>query len=391
MGTPATGSLDGESMDDPAGTRDGTAVDPLSDDDTLVEMVDVGKRYGSELAVENVSLSVVDGELLTLLGPSGCGKTTTLRLIAGLDRPTSGTIRIDGDRVAGDGTFHPPERRGVGVVFQGFALFPHLTAEENVAFGLDGWSGPDRRRRVEELFDLVDLSEHRDDYPSELSGGQQQRVALARSLAPEPDVLLLDEPFSNLDVDLRIRMREQVRRILTETGTTAISVTHDQEEALSISDRVAVMHDGAIEQVDRPESLYHRPRSRFVAEFLGETSFLTGYVHGDEVATPLETLPRDRLHGLDPAYDETHIDVLIRPDDVLATAGTPEPCNGTITYRQYRGSTVVFRVELDDGGRIECLHNHVDPLELGDSVRVELVAEHDLAWFPAGTADDHVS
>uniref|UniRef100_UPI003565A1FB ABC transporter ATP-binding protein n=1 Tax=Salinigranum sp. TaxID=1966351 RepID=UPI003565A1FB len=215
-------------------------------DTPVLQLENLSKRYGSEPVIEGLSLSVTEGEILTLLGPSGCGKTTTLRLIAGLDRPDSGAIRLNGDPVSGEGSFVAPEERGVGVVFQEFALFPHLTAAENVAFGLQDLSQAETDRRVSDLLDLVGLEAQADSYPDELSGGQQQRVALARSLAPEPEILLLDEPFSNLDVDLRVAMREEVRDIIKEAGVTAISVTHDQEEAMSISDRVAVVNDGRI-------------------------------------------------------------------------------------------------------------------------------------------------
>ncbi|MFB6165375.1 MAG: ABC transporter ATP-binding protein, partial [Haloarculaceae archaeon] len=206
--------------------------------DPILELDGVTKSFGREVAVENLSLSVAEGELLTLLGPSGCGKTTTLRMLAGLERPTDGRIAIAGEVVAGEGTFRQPEDRDVGLVFQDYALFPHLSVEENVAFGLRGIDDVDADERVTDLLELVGLAELRDRKPDQLSGGQQQRVALARSLAPEPEIILLDEPFSNLDVRLRVEMREEVRRILKEAGVTAVSVTHDQEEALSISDRV---------------------------------------------------------------------------------------------------------------------------------------------------------
>ena len=254
-----------------------------------VELDGVTKRYGEATAVDDVSLGVREGEFFTLVGPSGCGKTTTLRLIAGLERPNGGEVALNGTPVSSPDRFVEPEDRGIGVVFQEFALFPHLTAAENVAFGLEGWDAEAREQRVDELLDLVGLEAQGSSYPDELSGGQQQRVALARSLAPEPEVLLLDEPFSNLDVDLRVKMREEVRRILKETGVTAISVTHDQEEAMSISDRVAVMNDGRIEQVGDPEQVFQQPESRFVAGFLGHASFLPGYVHGGEVT---RTYPR---------------------------------------------------------------------------------------------------
>jgi len=345
----------------------------------------VTKRYGVDTAVDDIDLTVRDGELLTLLGPSGCGKTTTLRMIAGLEMPTSGRVGVDDECVAADGDGVPPEQRDVGMVFQEFALFPHLTVAENVGFGLDDWDDERRERRVTELLDLVGLESFADRSPDNLSGGQRQRVALARSLAPEPDVLLLDEPFANLDIRLRERMREEVRRIIKETNVTAVSVTHDQEEALSISDRVAVMNEGQIEQVGRPETVFEHPTSRFVADFLGQASFLTGQFGSDHINTGLGTLPAELLQGLTTDYDGARLDVLVRPDDLRAT-----PCddgsrggNGTLVGRQYTGPSFVYAVELDTGDVVHCEHNHATDHELGERVTVDLVADHTLAWYPA--------
>jgi len=359
-------------------------ADPApADGESVLELEGITREFGSETAVENLSLSVEEGELLTLLGPSGCGKTTTLRLIAGLDEPTSGTVAIAGETVAGNGRFRPPEGRDVGLVFQDFALFPHLTVEENVAFGLRDADAETTAGRVAELLELVGLEAHREKTPSQLSGGQQQRVALARSLAPEPDVLLLDEPFSNLDVRLRVEMREEVRGILTEAGVTAVSVTHDQQEALSISDRVAIINDGHIEQVGQPEVVFENPRSRFVASFLGRASFLTGRVRGDVVETILGTLPTDRINGPVDAYDGARIDVLVRPDDLEAVPASQATADGHVVDRQYNGPSFVYRVELTDGSLVRCLHNHVETFEHGQPVRVDIVADHPLAWYPS--------
>ncbi|WP_254862114.1 ABC transporter ATP-binding protein [Halovivax gelatinilyticus] len=354
-----------------------------SPSDVVLELDDVRASYGDECVIEACSLRVKEGEILTLLGPSGCGKTTTLRLIAGLETPDSGRIRLHDEAVAGGDRFVPPEERGVGVVFQEFALFPHLSARENVAFGLTDWDSDERDRRVDELLDLVGLSDQHDAYPDELSGGQQQRVALARSLAPEPTILLLDEPFSNLDVDLRVEMREEVRRIIKEAGVTAVSVTHDQEEALSISDRIAVMADGTLEQVGVPERVFQRPKSRFVAGFLGHASFLSGRVSGDHVETALGRVLRADVGGLVEEYDNTEIDLLVRPDDVTAYPAEDSETDGEVIYRRYLGPTILYRVALDDGETIECMHNHSDRIELGERVAVRVTADHELAWFPA--------
>ena len=350
--------------------------------DVILSVDRLSKRFGQEQVLDAISFDVHAGEILTLLGPSGCGKTTTLRLIAGLESADAGAITIAERQVAGDQSL-PPQERGVGIVFQEFALFPHLTAAENIAFGLDDMASVTRSSVVGEMLELVGLSAYADHYPEELSGGQQQRVALARSLAPEPAVLLLDEPFSNLDVDLRVQMREEVRQILKAAGVTAISVTHDQEEALSISDRVAVMHAGQIEQIDTPERIFQHPRSRFVAGFLGYASFVPGYVDGADVQTPVGTLPREQIYGLAPEYDQTPIDVLVRPDDVsIAPPETAMPACGEVTARRYLGPSFLYEVELTSGEAVQCMHNHDEEIPRSGAVAVSIDADHRLAWFP---------
>jgi iron(III) transport system ATP-binding protein len=372
----------GEGRPDEGRSAPATPGTRSADRDTVLALDGLGKSYGTETVVEGLSLSVREGEILTLLGPSGCGKTTTLRLIAGLERPDGGDVRINGVSMSGE-SFVPPEDRGVGVVFQEFALFPHLTARENVAFGLKDRPDDEVETRVDELLELVDLAGQGDSYPDQLSGGQQQRIALARSLAPEPDILLLDEPFSNLDVDLRVEMREEVRDIIKRTGVTAVSVTHDQEEALSISDRVAVMTDGRIEQVGDPETVFQHPESRFVAAFLGYASFVPGYVSGDVVETDLGTVPRERIHGLAAEYDRTRIDLLVRPDDVSArpVADAADGC-GRVVARRYLGPTFLYEVELDTGESVQCMHNHDEDVPTSGPVDLTLDADHELAWFP---------
>ncbi|ELY99937.1 ABC transporter [Natrialba chahannaoensis JCM 10990] len=385
MSTMGNGQLLSTTTEETARTQTPTPT-PVADD-VVLELDGIGKCYGSETVITDLSLSVHDGEILTLLGPSGCGKTTTLRLIAGLEEPDAGHVQLQEATVAGNGQFVQPEERGVGVVFQEFALFPHMSARENIAFGLQEWQSDERDARVTELLEMVGLADHGDHYPNELSGGQQQRIALARSLAPEPEMLLLDEPFSNLDVDLRVEMREEVRRIIKEAGVTAISVTHDQEEALSISDRVAVMNDGQIEQIDTPERVFQQPKSRFVAGFLGHASFLSGEVHGDHVETALGRVLRDDVNGLAHQYDGTGIDLLVRPDDVTALPAADGEANGCVVYRRYLGPTVLYRVELDTGETIECMHNHSDQIDLDERVAVRVTADHELAWFPADQRD----
>jgi iron(III) transport system ATP-binding protein len=408
--TPTTASGDRDGVEK---RLDRTRTDPSLDDEdegdvgwdvdaggggTVLELDGVTKRFGETVAVDGVTMTVSDGELLTLLGPSGCGKTTTLRLLAGLERPDEGVIRLNGEPVAagadggeaaaetddvasGGGRFLPPEERDVGLVFQDFALFPHLSVGENIAFGLDG-DAEENTERVEELLDLVDLPGYADRRPDELSGGERQRVALARSLAPEPAVLLLDEPFSNLDVRLRVAMREEVRDILKRAGVTAVSVTHDQEEALSISDRVAVMNGGHVAQVGSPEGLFQHPESRFVASFLGQASFVDAEVRPDCIETGLGCLDDDDLAGPIDAYDGSHIQILVRPDDLSATPIPEGQADGRIVRRQYNGPTFVYRVELDSGDVVHCMHNHVEEFDVGQPVRVDLVADHELAWYP---------
>ena len=383
--TEPVGTTRSVESDDAATDRRATAA---SDDanaasaDPVLSLSGVTKSFGPETAVDDVSLDVRSGELLTFLGPSGCGKTTTLRTIAGLEEPTEGQISLAGDYVAGDGSFVPPERRDVGIVFQNFALFPHLSVRENIAFGLTDADTAESEARVDELLGLVEMTDHGEKTPDQLSGGQKQRVALARSLAPEPEVLLLDEPFSNLDVRLRVEMREEVRRILKKAGVTAVSVTHDQEEAMSISDRVAVMNDGNIEQVGSPETVFERPESKFVASFLGRASFLEGELRDEQVETGIGRFDAVTLEGYDTVYDGAPVDVLVRPDDLRATPANPELADGIIVSRQYIGPSFVYRVELESGDTVHCLHNHVEEFGLDEPVTVELTADHPLAWYP---------
>jgi len=242
-----------------------------------IELDGVSKRYGETTALEEISITVEPGEFFTLVGPSGCGKTTTLRLLGGFESPTDGTVRFGGADVSGI----PPEDRDVGVVFQNYALFPHMSVGENIAYGLNFTEPPNGKttdERVRELLELVDLPEMEDRDPTALSGGQKQRVAMARALAPGPDVLLLDEPMSALDAQLRERLRVQIRTIQQQLGITTVYVTHDQEEALAISDRVAVIHEGNVEQIDTPQEIYYRPATRFVADFIGDNNIFTGEV-----------------------------------------------------------------------------------------------------------------
>ena len=327
----------------------------------VLELDGVTHRYGATTAVEEVSLSIREGEFFTLVGPSGCGKTTTLRLIAGFEAPTGGTIRFRGVDLAGV----PPEDREVGVVFQNYALFPHMSVGENVAYGLkftEPPGGGSRGERVAELLELVDLAGMQDREPDSLSGGQQQRVALARALAPGPDVLLLDEPMSALDAQLRERLRVQLRAIQDELGITTVYVTHDQEEALAISDRVAVMRDGRVEQVGRPREIYRRPASRFVAEFVGDNNVLAGEVVGVRDGVAEVAVGDTRLEvGLDgeAAKRGDRLTFCVRPE-MLTIGGETNAIEATVETAEFLGET--SRVHLDWGGR-ELLVRTPDPLE----------------------------
>ncbi|MEV4115654.1 ABC transporter ATP-binding protein [Nonomuraea sp. NPDC049695] len=288
------------------------------------ELIGVTQRFGSFTAVDDIDLAVPSGKLTTLLGPSGCGKTTTLRMVAGYSVPTSGTIRIDGV----DSTRTPPEKRDLGMVFQSYALFPHMTVADNVGYGLKLRKVPsaERRSRVMETLELVGLAHLADRKPKKLSGGQQQRVALARAIAIRPKLLLLDEPLSNLDARLRVQMRAELRRIQAETELTVVLVTHDQDEALEMSDEMVVMNEGRIVQQGSPQQVFPRPADRFVAEFLGYENFLTA-----ADGTPLTIRPEhlriaEDGHGL----DATVVDVAFRGVDLLVSLDAIDPSGATV-------------------------------------------------------------
>ncbi|MFM7717006.1 MAG: ABC transporter ATP-binding protein, partial [Microcystis sp.] len=259
----------------------------------ILRLSEVNKRFPAfpTLAVDNISFSLTEGEILGLLGPSGCGKTTLLRMIAGFEKPSQGVIELGGRIVADEKTFIPPEKRNTGMVFQDYALFPHLTIAENIAFGLknsgEKLSSRAINARVAETLDLVGLQGLEKRYPHQLSGGQQQRVALARALAPKPSLILLDEPLSNLDVQVRQRLRHEIRHILKATGISAIFVTHDREEAMVISDTIAVICQGKLEQINNPEEIYSHPASRFVAEFVTQANFLPARRKGEQWQTEI--------------------------------------------------------------------------------------------------------
>jgi iron(III) transport system ATP-binding protein len=334
------------------------------------------------VAVDGIDLDVRPGELLAILGPSGCGKTTLLRLIAGLDQPDAGTIDIGGRRATGPGGAVPPERRRVGMVFQDIALFPHLTVRDNIGYGLR--RDPDRVVRVRELLDLIDLADDADRRPHELSGGMQQRVALARALAPRPDVVLLDEPFSSLDAALRMQLRGDVREILRSAGAAAVFVTHDQDEALTLGDRMTVMVRGHVEQVDVPELVYGEPATPFVATFIGTANLVEAEVRGVDALTRLG--PVRLVRGGSP--DGGRGVVVIRPEHVEVVEAPDGPADGDawrIAGRRFTGSEILFEVVAADGARLWVEAGHaVRRLRLGDTVRLSL-RQVDSVLFSRGT------
>ncbi|GIZ50614.1 ABC transporter ATP-binding protein [Noviherbaspirillum aridicola] len=362
-------------------------VAPPSSTHLIVESIRVGYAQGSRTheIVHGLSFSLGRGEIGCLLGPSGCGKTTVLRAIAGFEGVIDGRIALGGRELSRAGHTAPPETRQVGVVFQDYALFPHLSVWENVAFGLLKLPQSVRKSRVERLLDLVGLGAHARQYPHELSGGQQQRVALARALAPQPDLLLLDEPFSNLDVDLRERLAQEVRDILNELGTTAVLVTHDQHEAFAIADRIGVMQEGVIVQWDDAYNLYHRPANRFVADFIGQGVFVPGNVDlpAQKVCIELGSLPL--WQGIDfcatGEREGGQVDVLLRADDVIHDDASP--LQAEVVRKAFRGAEFLYTLKLPSGQKLLALvpshHDHA----LGEKIGIRLGADHVVTFPPA--------
>jgi len=330
--------------------------------DLAIEARGVAKRFGQVTALSAFDIEVEEGQVLTLLGPSGCGKTTALRIIAGFERPDEGVVAVGGVEVAGPGLHVPPEKRRVGMVFQDFALFPHMTVSANVAYGLvkKDWAGKDRKR-VAEVLELVGLTGTEKRLPHELSGGQQQRVALARALAPGPAVILLDEPFSNLDASLRQKVRRELKSILEEARATALFVTHDQEEALSLSDQVAVMREGRIVQMAPPPELYRSPSDPWVAGFLGDADFLSATASRGQVETTVGTFTTPY---------EGAVLVMFRPERVIVT-----PMDGgdaVVASREYFGHDQLVTVVLSDGARIRSRLGPAPDLKPGERVAVKI-------------------
>lgn len=346
----------------------------------------VSVTRGDTLAVDGVTIDLRRGELLALVGPSGCGKTSLLRAVAGFEPLTAGSIEIDGEVVAGPGRWVAPERRHVGMVFQQGALFPHLSVLKNVEYGV--------REKDESpavalaALKRVGLSHLGERYPDELSGGQQQRVALARALAPGPRLILLDEPFASLDADLRGRLRREVREVLKEIGTSAVLVTHDQEEAFSIADRVAVMLAGRVLQVDEPERVYRRPATAAVADFLGGGLFFTGTVRGGVLSTALGEVPCSEPEG--------RAILFVRPEDLsVDVAGAESPSGpsveGTLVHREFFGHDVLDRVELAGGGRIDIRGLSSRLVPVGSRVRIGFRSRELIVFADSGDRASHIA
>lgn len=329
----------------------------------------VTKHFGDTVAVDDVSFALGDHELLALVGPSGCGKSTLLRLVAGLLSTEVGSVELGGIVVDDGRTVVPPERRRVGLVFQEHALFPHLTVAANIGFGVRSGG---RVERVAEMLDLVGLTGYGARYPHELSGGERQRVALARALAPRPSLLMLDEPFASLDPGLRTRIRDDVAAILRSTGTPAVFVTHDQNEALAIGDRIAVMRSGRIVQIASPEAVFHTPVSRFVGAFMGDADFV-------DSPDALRDLDGVRAADLDGCHAARW--VMLRPDDVTFTVD--DRGSAVVTAAEFRGSTWCYTLRLVSGAVLRSMRSHLDHVPVGTTVAPALVPGHRPVPVPA--------
>jgi iron(III) transport system ATP-binding protein len=352
----------------------------------VVSLKDIRQAYGSHQVVHGLSFELKRGAIGCLLGPSGCGKTTVLRCIAGFEPIRSGEIRLNGSLVSRPGLMVPPERRSIGMVFQDYALFPHLTVAQNIAFGLFGIEKRERDLRVAHYLEATGLSGLEEKYPHELSGGQQQRVALARAISPRPDLILLDEPFSNLDVALRERLAADVRNVIKRFNMTAILVTHDQNEAFAIADEVGVMHGGRIEQWDSAYNLYHRPATRFVADFVGQGVFLPGAaLSSRQVSIELGVLNGDIPEacgmGCEACGKGCQVEVLLRPDDIIHDDSSR--MQAEVLSKAFRGAEILYTLKLESGRNVLALvpshHNHA----IGERIGIRLDVDHVVAFAPA--------
>ena len=342
----------------------------------VLEVKHIVCRYQGNTVVSDVSIHINEGDLFCLLGPSGCGKTTVLRAIAGFEPIYDGHIRLRNHIVSSAKSMILPEKRRIGMVFQDYALFPHMNVKDNIGFGLRDYSAADRRKRIQELLGIVNLTECGERYVHELSGGQQQRIALARALAPKPDLILMDEPFSNLDVEMREHLSQEVRQILRSQGATGVLVTHDQLEAFAVGDQIGVMHEGRIVQRDTAYNLYHSPTNYFVADFIGQGVFLDGtLVTPEQVQTQIGMISGDR------AYDwpqGTAVKLLLRPDDIIHDE--QGELVAEVRHKAFKGAEILYTLRVTDDIEVLSLfpshHNH----EIGEQVNVRLAPDHMVAF-----------
>ncbi len=339
----------------------------------LLEVQGVSFAYGNgRSAVDNVSFDLVEGEIGSVIGPSGCGKSTLLRGIAGFEQPKSGSIRMNGDLLSNSAHSIAPEQRCIGMVFQDYALFPHLSVAENIEFGLRNWRNSERKNRVAELLNLIGMEDFGERSPHSLSGGEQQRIALARAIAPKPRLLLMDEAFSSLDVEICRILLPEVKQILLQEGITSILVTHDHDIAFAIADKIGVMERGRVHQWDVPFNVYHQPINRFTARFIGEGEFIPAVVVGEQM---LQTVLG--LHSFDNEMElkkDDQVEILLRPDDILHDDNSP--LTGQVMRKSFRGSHYLYTVKLTDGQSVYCLadshHNH----RIGEQIGIRLNIEH---------------
>ena len=340
-----------------------------------LELDNISRHFGALRAVDGLTLSLAKGSIGCLLGPSGCGKTTALRAIAGFEPIDGGEIRAHGRVLSRRGFTASPEQRRIGMVFQDYALFPHLNVRDNVAFGLHRLPKPAAHARALEMLSVVGLADYAEHYPHQLSGGQQQRVALARALAPEPELVLLDEPFSSLDVELRERLSAEVRQVLKSLNATALLVTHDQQEAFAVADLVGVMRAGKLEQWDGPYELYHRPATRFVADFIGQGVFIAGEVVAPgEVRTEIGLV---RANGAGWQRGQP-VDLLLRPDDVIHDDASE--LRAEVCQRAFRGAEFLYTLRMPSGTQLLSLvpshHNH----SIGEHIGIRIEPDHVIAF-----------
>ncbi len=340
--------------------------------DRLLQVENLCVRLGDTMILHNIELSIDRGQIGCLVGPSGCGKTTLLRTIAGFETPCEGSVHLSQRQVASPSECASPESRGIGMVFQDLALFPHMSVARNIGFGLDRLSTREKEARVNELLELVGMQRHAEKLPHQLSGGQQQRVALIRTMAPRPDLIMLDEPFSSQDTELRVKLAHEVRDLLKRDNTTAILVTHDQNEAFAIADQIGVMSDGRLNQWDSAYDLYHQPADRFVADFIGEGVFICGNTVGNQtVQTELGIIEGELSRQFDTG---TQIELLVRPDDIVHDENSPN--RGIVVAKDFRGANHLYTLSMPTRTRVLCLvpshHNH----NIGDSIGVKLRMDH---------------